>query len=216
MQYLEPYKNYFDQAYPDYGDNNYSQIVQLLQNLPSDHVVADILGSDQANLIFQLLAPLIRIKNYKSQIPFPVEVYAAAQMVASIRNSQPEADLSAEHKGCFKQMLQLEGFQLPTVSAVFHFCYPDWYPIVDRNIAAACGLLRIGFPYELTETLPPLPAGATSSSNKLQKYQKFIVFLNRIKTVHNAEYETNYSFRDLDKALMVYGVREFREHVERG
>lgn len=215
MNNLEPYKTYFDQAYPDYADAEYSNIKKLVQALPESKEAADTFVSQDANAVYALIIPLIKIKNYKSQIPFPEEFFRAARLIVDIKNSDTTKNFSDEITRLIGEFLRIKGFQLPTVSAVLHFCHPSIYPIVDRNIEAACGLLSNEFPDEFDEKdAPILPAATTSERNKIAKYQAFIKFLSRIKQAHNNQFGTNYSYRELDKALMVYGVSNLRKSAE--
>jgi hypothetical protein len=139
MNNLELYKAYFDQAYPDYADGEYSNIKELVEALPASKEAADTFASKQAKAVYALVIPLIKIKNYKSQIPFPEEFFHAATVIVNIKNSDTTNSLSDENIKLIGELLRIKGFQLPTVSAVLHFCHPSIYPIVDRNIVAACG-----------------------------------------------------------------------------
>lgn len=211
---LETYRTYFDTAYPDYADMEYAEIRRFVLALPQTEVAEALLNSEEARLICELITPVIKIKNYKSQTPFPLAIYEAAMVIVNIKNTTPSANVSESHVTLINELLELQGFQLPTVSAVLHFCHPGTYPIVDRNIEAACGLLANEYPEELTEAPPALPASTTSSNNKLKKYRSFISFLNLIATLHNQQHQTNYGLRELDKALMVYGVESLRARAE--
>ncbi|ASF44987.1 hypothetical protein [Methylovulum psychrotolerans] len=216
MRNLEQYKDYFNQAYPDYADSEYGKISTLVATLPTIEKVQSILDSDNAKAVLDLVVPLIKIKNYKSQIPFPVNFYDAVNLIAEIKSTEPSEDkLSKAHAKLFENFLSIKGFQLPTISAVLHFCHPSTYPIVDRNIEAACGLLSKEFPDDFCNIgTPRLPASTTSIKNKLSKYQGFILFLRRLKELHNEKHYTNYNFRELDKALMVYGVSDYKIAAE--
>ncbi len=215
MTNLEIYRSYFDQAYPDYADSQYASIAEMVDALPATESASEILGSNSANKVLELIIPLVRIKNYKSQIPFPINLYDAVKLIVEIKNTPPGENVSDEHISIFERFIDIKGFQLPTISAVFHFCHPKAYPIVDRNIEAACGLLSKEFPCEFDEgSIPSLPAATTSSKNKLSKYRVFIAFLDKLKRLHNEQYKTDYGFRELDKALMVYGVSNLKISAE--
>ena len=215
MEKLEIYRSYFNQAYPDYADSEYASISDVVSALPTKHEASEILESDSANKILNLIVPLVKIKNYKSQIPFPVNLYDAIKLIVDIKNTNPSENVSEKHVELFNSFIDIKGFQLPTVSAVFHFCHPGIYPIVDRNIAAACNLLQKKFTDEFDENdVTSLPAVTTSSKNKLSKYRTFIKFLTKLKRLHNEQHNTNYDFRELDKALMVYGVSNFKKAAE--
>lgn len=216
MDNLEQYKNYFDQVYPDYADGEYSQIYALVKALPTNDEAARVFASADVQSSLALILPLIKIKNYKSQIPFPDELFEAARVIVEIKNSDPEDCLQDDGFELFDKLLSVKGFQLPTVSAVFHFCHPEHFPIVDRNIEAACGLLSKEFPNDFDEKLvPALPVSTTSVKNKLSKYKGFIKFLDCIIDKHNRVHGTQYDYRELDKALMVYGVSNLKIAAEK-
>ncbi|VAW40230.1 Cysteine desulfurase [hydrothermal vent metagenome] len=215
MRNLEVYRQYFEQAYPKYADGEYTIIAEMIHGLPSVDNATNTLNSDCANQVLALILPLIKIKNYKSQIPFPVAIYDAVREITKLKNTNPLQDLSGEQITIFEQLLNIEGFQLPTVSAVFHFCHPRVHPIVDRNIQGACNLLATEFQGELNGVpLPILPAANTSIRNKLAKYRDFISFLAAVKGLHNNQHQTEYDYRDLDQALMVYGVPNMKVAAE--
>lgn len=215
MENLEIYKSYFNQAYPDYADSEYAAIAKMISALPTIDHASKILSSDCADKVLSLIVPLVKIKNYKSQIPFPIAIFDAISLIVEIKNTSPSEDVSNSHIKLFEKFIEVKGFQLPTISAVLHFCHPRVYPIVDRNIEAACGLLSKEFPDEFKEDLlPSLPASTTSSGNKLAKYKAFISFLTKVKNLHNQQHNTRYEFRDLDKALMVYGVSTLKKSAE--
>ena len=215
MENLDVYQRYFDKAYPGYADTEYAEISKLINGLPTDNVASEILNTDNTNRVLSLIVPLIRIKNYKSQIPFPTELFDAVKLIVKIKNSDTSESFPNDHIKLFNDFIMVKGFQLPTISAVLHFCHPKTYPIVDRNVVAACSLLLKKFPDELKDyPLPKLPVSTTTPKNKLEKYRAFITFLNEIKKLHNVQHHTNYEFHDLDKALMVYGVPGLKSSAE--
>jgi hypothetical protein len=187
------------------------EIARLVQALPTIEVSSSRLQSECGGQILSLLLPLIKIKNYKSQIPFPVTVFDAIERIVELKSMNTNTALDKAHRAVFVGLIGIEGFQLPTVSAIFHFCHPFLYPIVDKNIQAACSLLSQEYHNELDGlVLPLLPAATTLSKNKLEKYEEFILFLTRLKELHNKEFNTTYDYRSLDKALMVYGVDGYK------
>jgi len=187
----------------------------MIAGLPTVDIANSILSSSCARDVLSLIIPLIKIKNYKSQIPFPVVIFDVVEKVVELKNTVPTHELSETEILIFDQLINLEGFQLPTVSAIFHFCHPSSYPIVDRNIQASCGLLATEFSEELNRiSLPILPAANTSIENKLGKYRNFISFLTEVKNLHNNQHQTEYSFRSLDQELMVYGVPNMKVKAE--
>lgn len=215
MKNLEIYRAYFDQAYPGYADREYMVINQMIQALPTSTSASNRLRSECGSEILTLILPLIYIKNYKSQIPFPIEIYSAVESIVELKNSNAEEALNEMHTSLFNRLISTQGFQLPTVSAVLHFCHPHLYPIVDVNIKTACDLLAEEHLDELGDLISPvLPAATTSQDNKFVKYTNFISFLSRLKELHNDQHQTTYDYRDLDKALMVYGVADYRDGAE--
>ncbi|PIE48164.1 MAG: hypothetical protein CSA42_00270 [Gammaproteobacteria bacterium] len=213
MENLEIYRKFFDTAYPNYADTEYEGISRLIRAIPDIDKVISTFKCSGAKEILGLIVPLIKIKNYKSQIPFPEDIYYAAQLIAEIKNGTPKEKLSKEHVDLFGKLLEIEGFQLPTVSAVLHFCHPAFYPIVDRNIESACNSLLKEIP-DSGITKPELPASTTTTDDKLSKYRQFISCLTELRKLHNTQYATNYNFRELDKALMVYGDDRQKKKAE--
>jgi hypothetical protein len=213
IENLEIYRKFFDTVYPDYADTEYEEISKLIRAIPDIDKVISTFKSSEAKEILGLIVPLIKIKNYKSQIPFPEDIFHAAQLIAEIKSGTPKESLSEEHVDLFGKLLEIEGFQLPTVSAVLHFCHPAFYPIVDRNIESACNSLLEKIP-DSEITKPKLPVSTTTTNNKLTKYRQFISCLNELRKLHNTQHATNYSFRELDKALMVYGVDRLKKNAE--
>jgi hypothetical protein len=55
------------------------------------------LSSGEAKEVLGLIVPLIKIKNYKSQVPFPVDIFDAVQLITEIRNASPMENLSDVH-----------------------------------------------------------------------------------------------------------------------
>ena len=214
MRNLEVYKRHFDQEYRAYSDAKYLEIAALISALPSVEDASETFNSDEAGKVLSLVAPLIEIKNYKSQTPFPVSLFDAAKIIIEIKNTAASENISSAHVKLIGGLLGVKGFRLPTVSAVLHFCHPNEYPIVDRNIKAACALLHEEFPGELSEYPPPTLPTTMKPLNNIAKYKAFIGFLTKVKQLHNEQYQTNYGFRDLDKALMVYGVPERKVRAE--
>lgn len=138
---LNPYKEYFPQAYTKYDDDPYSDIHSLVQKLPTNKSAIDLLESSDAQKILKLIRSLIFIKNYKSTIPFPEKFEDAIRLIVKIKNTRPKKPISKSSKALLKELLDTEGFQLPTASAVFHFCHPEHYPIVDTNVETAIGII---------------------------------------------------------------------------
>jgi hypothetical protein len=162
-----------------------------------------------------LIQPLIALKNFKSQIPFPLAVSEVVSCIVDIRTTNVRASTPlANHEQLFCRLLSYQGFQLPTVSAVFHFTHPRHFPIVDVNVQAACSVLRRGFPTDFRGlAVPTLPGAGTSSANKVRKYVAFIEFIKRIISLQRA-HTARVNYRYIDKALMVLGVPSYRRAAE--
>lgn len=213
---LEPYKNHFPNAYPNYADGPYRNILELIDLIPKDEEVAEILSSADGQNTLALILPIVMIKNYKSQIPFPPNLSEVVVMITQIKNHDPDIGVQNGNVALFEQLINTTGFQLPTVSAVFHFSHPNAYPIVDKITTRACTRIHENHPDEFPNinAAPTLPAQMAGAAHKLECYRNFIEFLNVLKDAHNNQYQTDYNFRDLDKALMVYGVDALRQAVE--
>jgi hypothetical protein len=214
---LQPYVEAFNDLYPDYADARYSEI-QALMAVYHDEQVQKIVSGVDFKRYSELLVPLIKIKNYKSQIPFPDQISSVLLKISRLKQSEvPAVPLSGEPEKIFLEFIAMErqGFQLPTLSAVFHFCHPNDFPIVDTNVEAACRLLANWYPGDFGGLeIPRLPVSQTSPANKLRKYRAFIAFLDKI-CASQSRYMAEVDYRLIDKALMVFGVEKLRNGVER-
>jgi hypothetical protein len=216
---LQPFKNRFDSEFPAYSSEHYQKIRDCVAAIPTAEKVEELLASTPGKQVLDLLHPLIEVKNYKSQVPFPTNPYGALCNIAKLKDlGAPQAEsetFGAQRFDIFKALIDNKGLDLPTVSAIFHFCFPGSYPIVDRNIAAACNELCP------LEQPPALPTYGASADYKWKVYERFTDCLNRLMAAHNKAYETGYDFRSLDKALMVYGkdqratARQTKSKVQR-
>lgn len=212
---LDKYAKHFDGAYRDYADARYGEIAQLLARY-DDRTVRATLHSQHFLEAASLIQPVIAVKNYKSQVPFPEALLEVISCIVEIRQTavSPE-DVFGNHQALFERLLSFQGFQLPTVSAVFHFSHPRHFPIVDVNVEAACDLLKQRCQEDFKGLeVPALPAANTSAANKLRKYRMFIAFIRRVLELQSA-HVAQPSYRYVDKALMVLGVPELRTQVER-
>lgn len=178
--------------------------------------ILSVLQGQQFAGFADLVKPLTAIKNYKSQVPFPENLQEVLCCIIGIRvTAVGSPDIFNNHRKLFEQLILVQGFQLPTVSAVFHFCHAGCFPIVDVNVKAACAILKERYPSEFSNyEAPQLPAPNTSAINKLKKYSAFVNFIDRIRSLQQA-YDGNPTYRHIDKALMVLGVPEMRNKVER-
>jgi hypothetical protein len=112
-------------------------------------------------------------------------------------------------------MLESQGFQLPTVSVILHFCHPKHFPIVDLNIEAACALLESRWESEFESiVVPSLPRPHKRPASKIDHYRVFIRFLGKLIELQR-EFYKHADYRYVDRALMVLGVDRLREQVER-
>lgn len=214
MESLEKYRRHFDKSYPDYADARYGEILELV-SVYDDPVIVTKLAS-KAFLEFEaLVKPLVAIKNYKSQVPFPENLSGVIRCIAEIKTASIDAkDILKNHRWHLKNLLSIQGFQLPTVSAVLHFCHPDSFPIVDVNVKSACELLSKKYPDDFSGyKVPSLPSPNTSAKNKEEKYLEFIKFIGRVRSL-DSTHGKSISLRDADKALMVLGVEQLRKQAE--
>ncbi len=214
MDNLDKYAQFFDAAYPNYADARYAEIKQLVALYDSANVL-NIVQGHQFSEFVELIRPLTAIKNYKSQVPFPEQLQDVICCIIQIRKKKVGSpDISSNHADLFEKLISIQGFQLPTVSAVFHFCHPDHFPIVDVNVKAACALLKARFPHDFSVLEEPiLPAPNTSVRNKMEKYAAFIAFISKVVS-HQRVFSGNPTYRYIDKALMVIGVPELRNQAE--
>jgi len=204
---LEAYKVRFDTEFANYSDVRYGKICGLVEGLPSDLDVQNNLNTPQAIAIEAMLGPLIEIRNYKSQTPFTRSPFEAVKLIARLKKIQDPWKFDNEAESAFNSFLELGGFRLPTISAIFHFCHCNHFPIVDRNIAAACA----DFAEDVSQVAPKIPSYQTKDSSKnIEAYKQFVSFLGKLKEMHNLIHKTDYSFRDLDKSLMVYGAEKLK------
>jgi hypothetical protein len=211
MDSLEKYARIFDKKYINYSDVRHQKISTLIKVYDTPDVAARVQSGEFAKLI-ELIAPVIAIKNYKSQIPFPEDLVSVVLCIIEIRSAPPSSsDVLSRHKAPFDKLLSLQGFQLPTVSAVLHFSHPEYFPIVDVNVEAACSHLKKIYPDDFTMLdEPSLPAVTTSADNKTEKYGVFIKFINKVRELQGG-HGGQADFRYIDKALMVLGAERLRE-----
>jgi hypothetical protein len=215
MENLDRYARFFDAAYPEYTEVRYKEIGRLVSRYDAPEILSVVRGQQFAEFV-DLVRPLTAIKNYKSQVPYPENLQEVVCCIIGIRVTPVgHPDIFRNHKPLFEQLVSVQGFQLPTVSAVFHFCHADCFPIVDVNVKAACAILKERYPNEFSHhEAPLLPAPNTSAINKLRKYEAFVAFIDRIRSLQRA-YGGSPTYRHTDKALMVLAVPELRKKAER-
>jgi len=203
---LSRYERAFDQAYPKYATDRYQAIKTLTDRFGVYQALQQI-QSSQFQQFAELLEPLIAIKNYKSQTPFPSDIKTVLGYVIELKQCNvPVMPLSGEPERIFLAIIEQKGFQLPTVSAVFHFCHPRWFPIADRNVKAACEKLKKAHASDFEGIeVPKLPDATTSATNKLMKYRSFITFIEHVARLQREQHGGAPDYRFVDKALMVLG-----------
>jgi hypothetical protein len=215
LENLERYTQAFDKAYPNYGEVRYREVLNLVEAYDSADAM-EYVGGEAFARAASLIKPLTAIKNYKSQVPYPEDLESVIACVIEVRKTRVDAnDVLRNHRAVIETLRELEGFQLPTVSAILHFCCPDDFPIVDVNVEQACALLKKRHSSDFdVEMAPRLPAANTSPNNKIKKYREFIQFIDEIVKIQKG-YGGNPDYRYVDKALMVLGVSRLREQVEK-
>lgn len=202
MNDLTEYAARFQELFPRYSDACYEAILTLVNQYAQQNVMATVRGQPFIQLV-ELLRPLVAIKNYKSQVPFPEALKEVLECFIRVKQCDPASE--GEIDELFKQLIRMQGFQLPTVSAVFHFCHPDTFPIVDENVEAACETLAKEYCDDFKHfTVPKRPGPTTSEANKRNKYREFNDFIDWVMLLQS-EHTDNVSYRFVDKALMVIG-----------
>ena len=153
-----------------------------------------------------LLEPLIEIKNWKAQTPFPTDIKTVLRSFVQLKQcTLPSPPLSGEPARLFCTFVNQQGFGLPTASAVFHFCHPCSFPIVDANVMNACRILDRDCPSEFVGLkMPNMPAQYATPDSKLMKYQHFIAFIDPVVQLQRNQYGGSPDYRFVDKALMVF------------
>lgn len=213
MEDLSKYERQFDTEFPRYTKEKYDRIRKLVESYSS--LDASILNSEEFAGFIEVLRPLIAVKNYKTQIPFPEDPKTIIQCCIAIKNViVNKDDVFASLTPQFEELIEQPGFQLPTVSAILHFSHPEAFPIVDVNVEHSCQFLykenEQDFPGLKT---PKLPLYIDSKESKLQKYKHFIKFLDQVLALQRAYCPGQIDYRFLDKALMVLGDQEKKKKI---
>jgi len=214
MHNLQPYVEFFDAAYPTYADGPYQEIRRLVDSYTAENTTATVQSADFARAV-ELVQPLIAIRNYKSQVPFPRDVVAAITCIVEIyRRKVASEDVLGAHHALMARLLGVQGFRLPTASAVMHFCHPDHFPIVDVNVEAACALLKARYDGDFQDLdAPKVPKYQGNPDTVIDAYRGFIAFIDRVRVLQK-QYGTATDYRYIDKALMVLGGDRTRAHFE--
>jgi hypothetical protein len=214
MHNLQPYVDVFDDAYPDYADEPYYEIRHLVDVYQANNACETVHSAEFARAV-ELIQPLIAIKNYKSQVPFPSDVVNAIDCIVEIHQMEVTLnEVRGVQAALMTRLLGIQGFRLATASAVMHFCHPSHFPIVDVNVAAACALLKAQYngDFEGFE-VPRIPHYQGNPDAVIVAYRRFISFIDRVRILQN-QYGGPGDYRYIDKALMVLGDDRTRARVE--
>lgn len=208
MQDLRPLEKIFDKKFKTYGDDKYKEVCNLVRTYTKGDKLVVLIGKPEFRDALHLLRPFIAIRNYKSQIPFPTRIDTVLATIIEITRRPPDI-FSVKGATSFKALVELEGFALPMASAVLHFAHPKRFPIVDRNVAAACRYLKRKWGKEFSGLDAPA-IQSQSTEDALLKYRAFIKFLNRIVVLQRRHYGRALNYRSVDKALMVLGANRLQ------
>src|SRR6267142_1235754 len=187
MENLERYARLFDIVYPNYGDARYREIQGLIERYDVPDARNYVTSNEFAKAA-SLIEPLTAIKNYKSQVPYPEEISRVVACIIQIRPAMIDpADLLGTVRQSVMTMLNSQGFQLPTTSAILHFCHPKHFPIVDVNIEAACALIETRSASQFASIpVPSLPRPHKRPLAKIEHYLGFIRFLSQVVELQRA------------------------------
>jgi hypothetical protein len=204
---LLPYSKQFDELFPKYTDQRYVEIKELVDSYVD--VIAADLDSDEFRTGIKLISPFIALRNYKTQIPFPLDLKNVIANIIALRSLKisEETKFSPNASEIFWKLLEFKGLGFPIVTTIFHFCHPDKYPIIDRYIRKACSLIKVD---DLVGEFkgvaaPTFPQSLYSKGSSVNKYIGYISFLNRVLELQLTQYGHKMEYRTLDKALMVLG-----------
>lgn len=217
MENLTKYGEQFEDSFRAFGDARYNRIIESLCEY-AQRDLEETLSSKQFADLCRLVKPIIEIKNYKSQTPFPVDLETTIRVIAGVKRWDPAQDENlSQLDDHLKGLITLDGIRLPTASAVLHFCHPEHFPIVDVNVEAACRRLKESCPEEFSKLdLPKLPATTDKrAETSVTSYRQFIRFLCAVLQKQR-RYSRGANFRSLDKALMVLGSQELKKRKKEG
>lgn len=209
MENLDEFAKEFDKIFPHYTDTRYNSIKKLIDSYSS--VDASILDGEMFANFVEILRPLVSVKNYKTQIPFPEDPKTVIRCCIEIKKAPiNRKDIFAGLETQFKELIGQAGFQLPTVSAIFHFSHPETFPIVDINVEHSCRFLYENNKQHFhdTDAPPRLPTHGDTEDVKLEKYKRFIKFLDSVIALQKKHFSSQIDYRSLDRALMVIGDQE--------
>ena len=129
----------FDDRFPDFGDRRYSSLVRDVK-IYSNIGFKKNLGEPSVVEVLQSVAPLIELRNYKSTIPMTKNLLNLLELVHDISVLEFEDTKFANDESprkLFLKLISMEGILMPSASAVFHFCHPNKFPIVDRYVSVS-------------------------------------------------------------------------------
>ena len=229
MEDLTKYRNQFQSEFPRYSNQRYAAIVQLFEEY-DDPDACTVIGSEQFDNFLRFVKPIVAVKDFKSQSSFPEsKLSLVIEKAAELRKTDKR--LKCDHKKfetIFQELVSSTeqgksesnksaqksvrtGFDLATGSALFHFCMPDKFPIVDMYVKEACKYLSDKYAREIGCHCPNFPSAKSSAAYKWKCYKDYISFLDSIRFIQNRRVtrkSEEWKLRDLDCALMVLGKRK--------
>jgi hypothetical protein len=215
---LHPYEMKFNELFPAYADGRYDRLLTLVSERCANSEMSQVLiASQEFQDVVAILQPVIEIKNYKSQIPFPIELQKILSDFVELKSCIPDKNLLANAglSRIFLSAIDVGGYELPTLSAMFHFCHPNHFPIVDVNVQAACLFLKESD--HMSRDSPRLPAYNAKPQTKLTRYVEFIGFIDALIDARCTGNSTGepLTYRFMDKALMVLGAAQRKMEKKR-
>jgi hypothetical protein len=213
LEDLTPYENYFNTAFPNYNDDVYAEI-RHASNDWRDPGAMGVIDDENIEPFLGLLGPLVKIYNFKNTIDFPSNPKEAIRSLINVMNAElgeapglndPPIQVGDYHQ-LIASLIGHEGIALRTATAYLHFCYPDHFPIIDKNVKKGCARLFNIYPqdFERFDGAPILPPYGDDIETQLTRYQDFVNFIAHVKLLQ-FQYDPEVTFRKVDKALMVIG-----------
>jgi len=187
---LSDYARRFEEAHPK-ADEKYQDLVHSTSAL-RDFPLAD-LSSTNLKPIFSALSVAMAIRNYKVRVPVPTnveELFRLIWKVAHLENLPGRGQrLQSAARQLFGGLISLQGFDVSVVSFIFHFLWPDHFPMMDTYTGrAAKALVREHanlFPGDLN--LPSgTPSSKTAKETKISQYSDFKRAVDRIIELQKA------------------------------
>jgi len=237
LEDLTKYRNQFQSEFPKYSSQRYAAIVQLFEAF-DDPDACTVIASSAFENFLRFVKPIVAVKDFKSQSSFPEsKLSLVIEKAAELRNLDKR--LKCDHKNFEKIFQELvsstkqgktessksakksvrTGFDFATGSALFHFCMPDKFPIVDMYVKEACKYLNDKYAREIGCHYPEFPSAKASAAHKWKCYKDYIQFLESIRVTQNRRGTRGgekWKLRDLDCALMVLGKRKSAKNKSKG